>query len=145
MFNQILVVYFCFCFFCLSINRSKKNITRIYVKEYSAYVLFQEFYGFRSYIQVFNPFEFFFLSSVRKCSNFILLMQLPSFPNTTYRRNYLFSIVHFYLYCYRLNDSTCVSLFLDSLFQSTDLCICFCISIMLFINYCSFVKQRFTK
>ena len=38
-----------------------------------------------------------------------------------------------------------MSLLLDSLFYSTDLCICFCISIMLFTNYYSFVKLSFTK
>ena len=37
-------------------DRYKINIATIYVKECSAYVNFLEFYGFGSYIEVFNPF-----------------------------------------------------------------------------------------
>ena len=33
-----------------------KNITKTEVKKLTAYVFFQEFYGFRPDIQVFNPF-----------------------------------------------------------------------------------------
>ena len=48
------LVYFyfcCFCFWC----QIQKIITKIYVKELTIYVFFLEFYGIRSYIQVFNP------------------------------------------------------------------------------------------
>ena len=79
-FNQILFVWFCFLFL-LPQETDPKNIAMIYVKECSAYVLFQEFQSFRSYIQVFNPFHlglqpilrvfFFFVYGARECSNYI--------------------------------------------------------------------------
>ena len=47
--NEVPFVYFCFCFLCLS-WQIQRNIATIYVKESSAYALFQEFYGFWSYI-----------------------------------------------------------------------------------------------
>ena len=42
------------------------------MSECSACGLFQEFKVYRSYIQVFNPFEFIFVYGARVCSNFIL-------------------------------------------------------------------------
>ena len=54
-------------------------------------------------------------------------MRLSTFPSSTYWRDYLFSMVYSYLLCYRLIDCTCVGLFLDSLFCSTDLHIWFCL------------------
>ena len=44
----------------------------VYVKGYSVYVLFKEFYGFRSYIYIFN-FKFILKYGVRTCSSLILL------------------------------------------------------------------------
>ena len=52
-----LFVYFCFCFLCFCCHIQKKIITRTNVKKLTAYVFFQEFYGFRSYVQVFNQFS----------------------------------------------------------------------------------------
>ena len=51
----------------------------IYVGECFAYVLLLEFYGFLSYIYIFNPFEFIFVYGVRKCSSFILLQVVDQF------------------------------------------------------------------
>ena len=42
-------VYFCFCFPCLRRQESQKMLLRA-MSECTAYVFFQEFYGFRSYI-----------------------------------------------------------------------------------------------
>ena len=60
---------------------------------------------------------------MRKCSNFIIYMKLPSFLRATYWRHCLFSVVHYCLLCQRLIDCSCVGLFLGSQFYSVDLCI----------------------
>ena len=49
------------------------------MSECSAYVFFQEFYSFWSYIQIFNHFECIFGYGVRKCSSFILLQLVDKF------------------------------------------------------------------
>ena len=49
--------FFNFCFYCLPFEvRSKKIITKNEIKELAAYAFLQEFYDFKSSIQVFNPF-----------------------------------------------------------------------------------------
>ena len=51
-----------------------------------------------------SHFEFIFVYNVRECSNFIALHALSSFSNTTCWREYLFSIVYWCLFCWRLID-----------------------------------------
>ena len=46
---------FCFYFFCFR-RTNPKSIAVICVKECSTYILLEEFYSFRSYIYVLNPF-----------------------------------------------------------------------------------------
>ena len=58
-FIQVPFVYFCFYFFCLW-GLIQEDFAIIYAEECFACVLFQEFYGFMSYIQVFKPFLFYF-------------------------------------------------------------------------------------
>ena len=57
-------------------NRSKK-IATIYVSECFAYIIFQGFLSFRSYIQIYI--HFIFISGMRKYSNFILLQAAVQF------------------------------------------------------------------
>ena len=59
-FGVVPLVYFCFC--CLCFWRPIKVITKKNIKVLTAYVFFQEFYGFRFNIQVFNPFDYFLCS-----------------------------------------------------------------------------------
>ena len=44
----------------------------------------------------------FIFSVVLECSDFIFYLKLPSFPSTTYWRDFLFSFVYNCLLCYRL-------------------------------------------
>ena len=53
LFDAIPLVYFCFCSPCLR-KHIQKLIANTDAKEHTDYIFFQEFYGFRPYIQVFN-------------------------------------------------------------------------------------------
>ena len=78
-----------------------------------------------------NHSEFIFIYGVRECSNFTVLhvaVQLSLY----HLLKRLFSIVYSCLLCHRLIDDRHVGLFLNSLFCSINLCICFCVSTMLF-------------
>ena len=50
---------FIFSFISFALGNLSEKFDMIYVNMCSAYVLFYEFYGFCSYIQVFKPFQFF--------------------------------------------------------------------------------------
>ena len=95
------------------------------------YFYFQHFYGFWSYIQVFNHFEFVF----RECSNFIPFHVAVQFPQHHLLKK-LFGFFFFHL-LYILSfvvgefDNTTSDLFLDSPYSSIDLCVCFCASTIL--------------
>ena len=73
--DQLPFVYFCYCFPCLE-RKFQKNIVKTNVKHCAAHVLFQEFYFmvldliFMSLIHL----QFIFINSMRKCSNYILLL-----------------------------------------------------------------------
>ena len=54
-FYLIPFAYICFCFPCLS-RHTLDDIAKTDIKDCTDYVFFLEFYSFRSYIQVFNPF-----------------------------------------------------------------------------------------
>ena len=87
-----------------------------------------------------SHFEFVFVFGVRVCSSFSDLHVLPSFPNTTCRRDCLFFIVYSCLLCQRLIDFRCVGLFLGSLFCCIDLCLFLCqdhaVLIIVVLYYC---------
>ena len=76
-------------------------------------------------------FKFIFVYGVRECSNLILLYVSVYFSRTNSLRDCLFSFVYLCLLCCRLIAHRCIGLFLDSLFCSIDLCVCFCTSTML--------------
>ena len=59
-------------------------------------------------------------------------VKLSSFPNTIYWRGYLFPTVYSCHLCCRLINHINVGLFLESLFYSFDLYVCFCASTILF-------------
>lgn len=65
------------------------------------------------------------LKSLLHFINFCVWCKGSSFPNTTYKRASPFPIVHAWLLCPTLSDHTGVGLFLESLFCSTDLYVCF--------------------
>ena len=70
-----------------------------------------------------------FLCVMRGCVlTSLIYIWLSNFPNTTCRRDCLFSIVYSCLHCQRLIDHKSVGLFLGSLFCSFDPCVCFCAS-----------------
>lgn len=82
--------------------------------------MFQKVYGFRSYIQVFNLFQFFYMVQF----NFICT-QLSSFSNTIYGEDYLFLTVYSCFLCHRLINH--IILDLSSLFSAIDLlCLFLC-------------------
>ena len=57
LFSLMLSCLFIFAFVCLARGDiSKKNITKVNVKERTASIFLQKFYGFKLYIYVFNPF-----------------------------------------------------------------------------------------
>ena len=58
-------LYFCFCFPCLK-RHIQKNIIETVVKESTAYVFFQKFYGFSLIFKSLIHFEFIFVHSVRE-------------------------------------------------------------------------------
>ena len=76
----------------------------IYVREFTAYVLFWEFHAFRSLVQVFNHFEFLFVYGVRWCSSFILLLVSFQFSQHHLLRRLSFSTVYSWLLCCKLID-----------------------------------------
>ena len=87
-------------------------------------MFFEEFYGFGSYIEIFNPFWVNFVYDEKQ----YFCMWLPSFHNTIYWGGDPFSTVCSLLLCH----STRVGLFLGSLSCHTDPCICFSASTILF-------------
>ena len=78
-----------------------------------------------------NHSEFIFIYGVRERSNFTVLHVAVQF-SLYHLLKKLFSIVYSCLLCHRLIDDSHVGLFLNSLFCSINLCICFCASTMLF-------------
>ena len=77
-------------------------------------------------------FEFICVYGVRDCSDFILLHVAVQFSQHHLLKTLSSLNCILLSLCYRLIDHKCVNLFLDSLFCSIDLCVCFCASIMLF-------------
>ena len=68
-----------------------------------------------------------FLCVMRGCVlTSLIYIWLSNFPNTTCRRDCLFSIVYSCLHCQRLIDHKSVGLFLGSLFCSFDPCLFLC-------------------
>ena len=132
-FNLVLSVYFCFYFFCL--RRDIKNIAVIYVKEYSLLrVLYFHVW------QIFNLFWVYFLYSMWKCSNLILLHAAVWFSQQQLLKRLSFFHCCLRFSCHSLIDHRCVSLFLGSWICSIGLCVCFCANPYWF-TYCSFVVQ----
>ena len=54
--DEVSLVYFFFCFPCLSRHGIQKDPFKSDLKVCTAYILFQKFYGFRSYFQVSGSF-----------------------------------------------------------------------------------------
>ena len=77
----------------------------------------------------FNPliyFELIFVYDIRQWSHFIFFKYVTvSFPINIYFKECPFSIIYSYLVHHKLIGCMCMSLFLDSLFCSIDLCFCF--------------------
>ena len=94
-------------------GRPPKNIATIYVKRCTAYIFLQEFYVFKFYIQIFNPFEFIFVYGFREGSNFILLHVTVQFSQH-HLLNRLFLHCRSWLLCHRLID--CVQVYLWSFY-----------------------------
>ena len=89
-------------------------------------------------------FELMFSFSLEKYSE--MELWLPSFPNTIYWSDCLFSIVYSWLLCCRLIDHICMGLFMGSLFYSIDLCVCLYANTILFwlLSLCNIVwKVKF--
>ena len=103
--------------------------------ECSTYVLFQKFYGFRSYIQVLIYFEF--VQMVSENALISLTCSCPVFPVPLVEET-LFQCICLLLLLYI--DHRYVGLFLGCLFCSIYLCVCFVLVPYCF-DYSSFVVQ----
>ena len=115
----------------IKINEKKKGNCSDLYKRVHGLCFLQDILWFSVYIWPLIRFEFTFVYSVRKCSNFFLLFITSSFPNTTYWRDCLFLIFIFvyfvidnWLYLHRFISRLSV-LFLD-------LGVCFCSTILMF-------------
>ena len=118
----------------------KKIITKSYVKNIITYISYKSFMVSGLTYKSLIHFELNFVYDVRQWSSFILYTWLPSLPNTIYSRDCSLPIICSWLLCHKLIAHMCVGLFLDSLFHSIDLCVCFYASNILFYC-CSFVIQ----
>jgi len=118
--NIVPLVYFSLC--CLHIWCLIQGISaKTNVKELFPYVFFWELYGFRSYIEVFNPLQVSFCNCCKiRVQVSLFCMWISSFPNTIYGRDYPFPIVNSWCLCWKLTDLKCLGLFLSSPPCSTD-------------------------
>ena len=82
--------------------------------------------------------HFICICGVVQCLNFILLHVVVQFSQHHVLKMYLFSIVYSWLLCCRLIDHRWVGLYLGCLFHSTDLCICFFVTVPYYFDYRSF-------
>ena len=129
-----LTIYFCFCFLCLE-RLSSENIGMIYVRMFClcslravlcCHVLFLNFKPFWVYFCVWGV-------GVFKLHWFTCTY--PASP-TPLAKPGLFSSVNSCPFVKKFIDHKCVGLFLDCLFCSIELHICFCASTMLFWLLC---------
>jgi len=81
---------------------------------------------FRSLIH----FEFIFVYDIRECSNFILLYVAVQFSQHHLFSRLSFLHCSFFLPCHRLIDRKCMSLLLDFISCSIDLCESVSLSVM---------------
>ena len=73
--SHSLICYLIFCFPC-----QEDTAEKILVQEMSKFYCL----CFKSYIKVFNPFEFIFVYCIRRWSSLIFCMYLSNFPNVIY-------------------------------------------------------------
>jgi hypothetical protein len=66
----------------------------------------------------------------------VFYMWISNFPNTLCWRGCLFSSMYFWHFCQKSDDNSCVDLFLDLLFFSIGLHVCFCACPMWFLFQC---------
>ena len=122
----------CFCLLCFRRQVQKINIVAFYVKGCSAYFSSRSFIVLGLTFRSFIHFEFIFVYGMRKMFISFFYMQLSSFPNITYWRDYPFFIAYSCLLCHVLIDHKCMCLSLGFVIYSTDLCVCSCVSSILF-------------
>ena len=63
----------------------------------------------------------------------LFCIQLSSLPNTIYWRGFLFSVEYSCILCHRLIDHIIMDSFLDHLFYSIGLCVCFWATTVFFL------------
>ena len=114
----------------LTTTPRRPNIVKTYVQQLLPMFSFRSFmvwgHTFRSWIH----FEFIFVYSVIKWSSFI-----PLHVAVQFSQNHLLkrlSFPHLCLLCHKLTDCISVGLFLGFPFCSTNLCVYFCVSNILF-------------
>ena len=78
-------------------------------------------------------FEFTFVYTMRKCSNLIVLHADLHFSPALFIKHTIFSPLYIlaYFFC-RLIGHKCAGLFMENVFCSIDLCVCFCDDTILF-------------
>ena len=130
-FDLVPLVDFCFCCLCFGCQ-IQKIIAKVDVKELALYLLFWEFYSFRSYIQISNLFWVNLCMWYRIGVQFHALTSGFHFPSTIYWKDCPLPIVYSWKFCCKLIDHICMGLFMGPLFCSTDLCVYFYISTILF-------------
>ena len=117
-------VYFCFYDLCFWSQIKKKSLPRL--TSVSFYLFSSRSFTvsglkFKSLIQ----FELIFVCSISLWFSFFFFFWLSSFSSTIYWKDCPFSIVYSWLFSWKLIGHICMCLFLDLLFWSLDLCICF--------------------
>ena len=81
-------------------------------------------------------FEFIFVYGVRECSNFTLLHVVVQFSQHHLLKKLSSPLYTLASFAVDEFDNISSGLFLDSLFCSMDLCVCFCVSTILFCFVC---------
>jgi len=124
--------------------RSKKSSQRLVLRILFSVFSCRNFMASGLVIKSLIYFELIFVNGVRQWSSFIFCMWLSSVPNAIYWKNCPFPSVYSWLLCQKLIDHRNVSLFMDSLFCSIDLCVHFYTINILFwlIQLCNIVWNQ---
>ena len=112
-------------------NRSKKMLLWFVSKCVLHMFSFRSFIVSGLTVMSLIYFYLIFVYGIRECSSLILLYVAIQFSQHHLLRDCLFSIVYSSLFCCRLIDDKCMTLFLSSLSCSVDLCVWFWASTIL--------------
>ena len=130
--------FFIFAFYFYCLWRPKKALVQFMSENILSMFSSRSFMKLRLIFKSLSHFEFTFCVCDGVFLTSLIYKWLFNFPNTTFWRDCLFSIVYSCLLCWRLIAHRCVHLFLGSVFCSIEPWISFCAHTTPF-HYCSFV------